>query len=759
MIRLHALTNIVTICVSLTHAAEVVPLPNTQALTLEGDLASQMVDGIDRFLLKEIEKSVERRAAYWKCDFSSAEAYNKSIEPNRARLAKMLGIREARVPFDAPELVATTAQAALVGKGEGYEIYAIRWPVLYDPQPERKIVSMHGTGLLLTPTGREPVADVVAIPHCDQTPEQLVGLAEGIPAEAQYARLLAEAGCRVVVPLLINRENYLDGLTNREFLYRSAFELGHHLIGYELQKVFAIVDWFAASKRKIGVIGYGDGGMLALYASALDMRINCVWAGGYVGNRERMWEQPIDRNVFGLLTEFGDAELISMVLPRPIIIQSSKLPEREWHGGLGAPAKLQLPGHESVLRECMRDVQAGFVTCACISGDPPYTQLFMAGLESGVVVAPYDFAPPKIGSAPQSLRKNFDPAARHAEQFNEIDRHNQALLEQAVLVRDAYTKPLADAATKGAAEYEKVSAEFRKKFYDEVIGRFDYPLKAANPRSREVAESEKWTRYEVVLDVFDDVFAYGLLTMPKDIKEGEKRAVVVCQHGLEGRPQSVVEGDNKSYHDFATKLAERGYITFAPQNPYIFKDRFRTLQRKANPLGKTLFSIIVPQHQQIVNWLKTLPQVDPARIGFYGLSYGGKTAMRVPAIVTDYALSICSADFNEWVWKNASTTGLGRKFSYALKNEYEIFEWDLGSTFNYAEMAMLIAPRPFMVERGHLDGVAPDEAVAWEFARVQRFYDAALKLPGRARIEFFNGPHTINGVGTFQFLDEWLGKN
>ena len=47
--------------------------------------------------------------------------------------------------------------------------------------------------------------------------------------------------------------------------------------------------------------------------------------------------------------------------------------------------------------------------------------------------------------------------------------------------------------------------------------------------------------------------------------------------------------------------------------------------------------------------------VDPERIAFYGLSYGGKTAMRVPAIVERYCLSICSADFNEWIWKNVSS--------------------------------------------------------------------------------------------------------
>ncbi len=90
---------------------------------------------------------------------------------------------------------------------------------------------------------------------------------------------------------------------------------------------------------------------------------------------------------------------------------------------------------------------------------------------------------------------------------------------------------------------------------------------------------------------------------------------------------------------------------------------------------------MVPQHQQIVNWLKTLPNVDSERIAFYGLSYGGKSAMRIPALVKDYCLSICSADFNEWIVKNASTT---HGFSYVWTGEYEIFEFNLGNTFNYA---------------------------------------------------------------------------
>jgi hypothetical protein len=60
-----------------------------------------------------------------------------------------------------------------------------------------------------------------------------------------------------------------------------------------------------------------------------------------------------------------------------------------------------------------------------------------------------------------------------------------------------------------------------------------------------------------------------------------------------------------------------------------------------------------------------------------------------------------------------------------------------------------------MVERGHNDGVAPDEWVAWEFAKVFRHYDQ-MGIGDRAEIEFFDGPHTINGKGTFDFLHRHL---
>lgn len=740
-------------------------LPGTKPLTMEGDIASQLVDGVDKFLLREIEAAAANREKHWKRDVSSPEAYAKSIEPNRKRLAHILGLRDARVPFKTPELVGTLDEPALVGKGPNYEIYAVRWPAFGH---------VHGEGLLLKPTTGKAAADVVAIPDADVTPEQFCGLVPGVAADVQYPRILAESGCRVLVPTLVDRSyevrNGFAKMTTREYLYRPAFELGRHLIGYELQKVLAGVDWFAregGDGAKVGVIGAGEGGMLALYAAAVDGRIKSALVAGYFGDRNRIWEQPLDRNVFGLLEQFGDAELAAMIPPRLLVIDGAPGPELTLPSEGGAPARLASPSPSEAKREFGR---LGALHKRMPKGMP------RGGFSGGSGKAKFGFTlvqflkPFEVvvakpgGAAPEHLRKEFDPKPRQRRQVAEIERHTHDLLEDAHNVRrdfmpiaDQFKRPddLKKLDTSSVAAYEKAVERYREIFAKDVIGRFDHPLLPANPRSRLNSESDKWTIYQVVLDVFPDVIAYGLLILPKDLKPGEKRPVVVCQHGLEGRPEDCLnekQGYN-AYKAFATRLAERGFITFAPQNLYIFKDRFRTLQRKANPLGKTLFSVIVPQHQQITDWLKTLPFVDGERIGFYGLSYGGKTAMRVPPLVKNYCLSICSADFNDWVWKNASTRS---RYSYVNYGEYEIFEWDLGSTFNYAEMAALIAPRPFMVERGHYDGVGPDERVALEFAKVRHLYQAKLKLPGRAEIEWFDGPHTINGKASFEFLHRHL---
>src|SRR5512133_3575234 len=72
--------------------------------------------------------------------------------------------------------------------------------------------------------------------------------------------------------------------SHREWIYRQAFHMGRHVIGYEVQKVLAVVDWFkqkGVSTGKVGVAGYAEGGLIAFYAAAADTRIDAALVSGY----------------------------------------------------------------------------------------------------------------------------------------------------------------------------------------------------------------------------------------------------------------------------------------------------------------------------------------------------------------------------------------------------------------------------------------------------------------------------------------------
>jgi dienelactone hydrolase len=771
-----ALTVVVLLGLAAPLTAE--PLPDTQPLATEGDLAAQMVAGIDKYLMRELAASAEKRKEFWKIDASSLKANAESVEPNREHLRKILGVVDQRLPGKELEYVASTDQPSLVAETEGYKVYAVRWPALE---------GVEGDGLLVEPKGK-PLAWVVALPDADQTPEMLVGLAPGVPEQAQFARRLAENHCRVLVPTLIDRKDEYSGnptlltdrkdektgkpilgrMTNqphREFIYRMAYQMGRHILGYEIQKVLAAVDWFAQEKDHppIGVVGYGEGGLVALLSGALDTRIHATVVSGYVGPRQDLWQEPIYRNVWGLLREFGAGELTLLFSPRrAITIEHADWPQvegppapRQGRGG-AAPGRLQTPDARVLFDEL--EGRKAYRSLAHVSARSGYglwhgTEGYMATLISPNLDQLDNRSPQPSGKPPVDQRKGFDPAVRQKRQFDQLVAFTQKLMRDLEQNRAQTFWSKLD--TSSVEKYQASTEPFRKQLWEEVLGKLPEPTEPINPRTKASYDEPKWRGYEVTLDLYPDVFAYGILLVPKDLKPGEKRPVVVCQHGLEGRPQDVVNPMKKTpyYNSFGAQLADRGYIVYAPQNPYFGQDKFRVLQRKANPLGLSLFSFIIRQHERTLDWLATLPFVDPERMAFYGLSYGGKTAMRVPAVLPRYCLSICSGDFNEWTWKNAS---VDYRNSYMFSGEYEMPEFNLGQTMVYAEMAALIAPRPFMVERGHDDPVGIDEWVAYEYAKVRRLY-SRLKLPERTEIEFFAGGHEVHSAGTFAFLQKHLG--
>jgi dienelactone hydrolase len=777
------------------------PPPAGEKLDWKEPLDERMMDGLHKFIERKLDDAAKNRERFWKRDFSSKEAYEKSVEPNRRHLRSVLGIKAERLPTRV-EFVGTDEEPAVVTDKPHFRVLRARWL-----NSDRLL----GEGLVLEPK-ETPTGYIVVLPDADETPEEAAGLLRRAPAPKPPvkgpiqierftvpARALtwANRGCYVIVPTLISRSDTYSGnpdiartnQTHREWIWRQSYHVGLHPLGLETEAVLSLFDWLERIRRnemKFGVVGDGEGGLIAMLSAACDLRIDGCYVSGCFAphslmsdriayeeklrladpkERERLarhpvefrfaWEEPIDRHVWKLHREFGAAEVASLIAPRFFFAENSRLPNilpptvRSGRINAAAKARLLPVSDSDAAKEFQRLntlaprnwEEAKFIPANQAESSPVNLREFI-----DLMVAK---TAPNRNDDLQPIR--YDPEPRQERLVRATETYVQTQVREAERKREAQSlatlpKPMT------LEQWEPRAKLRRENLWENYLGKFDDPYLPLNPRVRQIYDQEKWTGYDVVLDVFPDVFAWGVLLVPKDIKEGERRPVVVCQHGRNGLPKDVIEGDVKAYHDFAAKLCDRGFIVFAPHNPYRGEDKYRYLSRKANGIGCTLFSFILAQHEQILSWLGTLPYVDDQRIAFYGLSYGGETAVRVPPILTKYCLSICSADFNMWTRKVASTE---ERFCFPYTIEWEMPYWDMGNHFDYAEMAYLMAPRPFMVERGHRDGVSKDEWVAYEYAKVRRFYDE-LGIGDRTEIEFFNGVHEINGQGTFEFLHKHL---
>ncbi|MDR1593434.1 MAG: acetylxylan esterase [Prevotellaceae bacterium] len=719
-------------CLAAVFSGRAQQLPGTKPIEWTENYFERNNRLITEFLDRKIAGSESSRAKYWNRDFSDSDAYQKSVAGNRERLKFIIGVRDSRIGFDAPELICMLNQPAVVAENKTHSVFAIRWKVFDDFSAE---------GLLVKPKSNGVTKTVIHLPQAGITPEELLADSSLLWREVWFTPPSKDE--QMIIPLIVSRNlgQYKHvQLPNREFIYRQAYQLGRHIIGYEVQEVLALVDWLKKTpSMKIRVQGQGDGGLLALYSAAVDTRIDEAVVVDYFDKRDRLCDEPIDRNVFGLLNEFGDAEIATLICPRKLTVASYNAPElslpfnEPWNSKYGgAPGELKKLNPESVKTEVERAKK--------LVGQ---LKIDWIEMKKNAVSTAADLPAVQRILSEQRIVK-------------QLENHTQQLLKESVFTRRDFWKKLDVSSPEKIAETVEW---YRNYFSKNVVGEFEEPLLPINPRTRFFSDCETYTIYEVELDVYEGLTAFGFLLIPKTLKEGQKLPAIVGQHGLEvDTKQHIIEFDPKGdmQHAMDTKLCNGGYVTFAPQGIFKLSHKFRFNQRQLNSLGKNLFAVMTAQQKQIVKFLQTLSFVEADKIGFYGCSYGGTTAMFVPPLIPEYKVVVCSANFNYW---NDKVAGTSLPSSYMFDWQYEIFDFDLANTFDHSDMARLIAPRLFMVERGHNDGVAKSENVAFEFGKVRYYYDMYLKMPERAEILFLPDGHLPYVTPILPFLNKWLKKD
>ena len=149
------------------------------------------------------------------------------------------------------------------------------------------------------------------------------------------------------------------------------------------------------------------------------------------------------------------------------------------------------------------------------------------------------------------------------------------------------------------------------------------------------------------------------------------------------------------------------------------------------PLGETIAGWMVWDSMRAVDYLLTLDDVDPHRIGITGNSGGGLNSLYTAALDDRLRASVVvgfTFEFNNWIkYAGAHCT------CTHLPGEFRGMEW--------FEIAGLIAPRAVLMIQGANDGIFPVSGARRSGANVQRIY-RLLEANERARfVELAGQPH------------------
>lgn len=623
----------------------------------------------------------------------------EKADENRRELRKTIGAID---PLMDPKPKVTS-----LGEGGGVRASLVEWPIsrigTIGPTMGGTNTVVRLYGIQLEPIAGGPHPAALLIPDATENAADVTGLTARLLETRQTGRLLAQKGFVVFAPFFVQRRAFCQPwLEDRQWLVRLAYQTGRHLIGGEVLQVLNVAGYLATlpnvDAKRIAVAGSGQGGFTALLAAALDSRFAAAVSNGYRSDPLPDWEQPEDRILWRYRSRFGNPELARLA---------------------GAGLILDKDIVQS-LEERLKPVAASTDSSWPLRMD----------LEQVARVANAQFAQWQAFYRNMALESNYTRAARWTPDYS------------------------------STAAYERSMKPKLEAYYDQ-IGRYPPAEGPLDSRSLKLYDEPGFTGHRLTVRVYDGVEAYGILLVPKGLRPGERRPVVFVQHGLGGRPEDslgVVENPRADavYSRFGLRLAERGYVVFAPMIATQDNAERTKLIRRCHLVGMIPAGMDVVKFNRVMDYLETLPFVDRERFSFYGLSYGGYTALWTGPGCPRFKAVISSGHFNDWQTKTVDLT-LGTAFPLYF-NVFDQYNFGLLNGFNHAGLASIIAPRAFMVEIGDKDSVViePRTSVDAECEAVVEIY-RKLGIPRKGRIARFNGPHQIDGREAYPFLDEILG--
>ena len=258
--------------------------------------------------------------------------------------------------------------------------------------------------------------------------------------------------------------------------------------------------------------------------------------------------------------------------------------------------------------------------------------------------------------------------------------------------------------------------------------------------------SARW----VYITLAEGLQARFVLALPK--KRSGRLPLVIAQHGISSSPENVFGCVSSTlYHNYGNALLKAGFAVIAPSNITEAHPRAR-LQRLCLLLGKTIAGLEVSKIRRIIDFAVNLPEIDPERIGMWGISLGGFYTMFTTPVEPRIKTGVICAFFNHRYAKMAVSS----QYSFLDADEEHIWipGWFSGG-FSDAELLAMICPRPVQIQQGRADGIGWWPLQHEEFQLARKYYEK-LNITDRIEYADHQGGHEILVDEGISFLKKWL---
>ena len=301
------------------------------------------------------------------------------------------------------------------------------------------------------------------------------------------------------------------------------------------------------------------------------------------------------------------------------------------------------------------------------------------------------------------------------------------------------------------ADWEERRQEILR-FWEDALGAWPPLIEQPSVEIVETTRRDELTQKKVRVEVASDLMLDGYLLVPDGADP--KPAVLVVFYD----PETGAGLSDRPLRDFGYQLARRGFVALSIGWP-------RHYTQAESPQRQPLSSLAYVA-ANCYNALAALPEVDPARVGVVGHSFGGKWALFASCLYDKFACAVWSdpgivfderrPNVNYWEpwylgWQPGEnrSPGIPRETNPRTGPYKQLIE----AGRDLHELHALMAPRPFLVSGG-----AEDPPERWQ--ALQHTMAVNTLLGFRDRVAMTNrpghGPTEESNEQIYLFFEHFL---